>query len=299
MILPLLGLAAGALSAPTNQTSSSTLKIEEAVFDGKPAFRLSNNTARLVVSPHLGRVVEYGLTEGPNVLYSVKSEVGRDGYRNVGGDMVWYGPESFWKGVPDPAWDGTPMKVEKLKDGIRLTSERGKYQPLRLVREIRLDANGPRVTFVNRMTNEGGEPITASLRQVTQLASPAEVRLPRRSTASQPRGYAVLQGRLNPQAARVESDQLRIVLHPSQSFKYGSRGGMGTVAADVARLRFQSTSPIARGGRYPEQDSAKIVYTAPASVGFARIEHLAPLEALEPRQVQQQVVTWNLAPLSN
>lgn len=280
-------------------TSPAAVTIDETVYDGKPAYRVSNGSARLVVSPHLGRVVEYGLTDGPNVLWQSKAEVAAGGYRNVGGDKVWYAPQTIWNWPPDRSWDGTAMTAEKLPDGIRLTSERGKVLPLRLKREIRLDAYGPKVTFLNSLTNEGGEPVTVSLWQVTQVDRPTEIVLPRLGTAAQPRGYAMLQGKFNNKAARVEPSSVRIWLHADQAFKYGSKGGDGSLTATVGKFRFTTYSPILKRGKYADQDSAKQVYTAPAKTGYAELEHLAPLEMLDPRQIQQQTVTWTLAPLSN
>ncbi len=287
------------LPPPVLLPPPAALTIEETVFDGKPAYRMSNAAARVVISPHLGRVVEYGLTDGPNVLWLAKAEVGTKGYRNVGGDKVWYAPQTIWNWPPDLSWDGAAMKAERLSDGIRLTSERGKVLPLRLRREIRLDAYGPKVTFRNSLANEGNKPYTVGLWQVTQIAQPTEIRLATFATGAQPKGYTMLIGKFDAKAARVERDRLRIGLHPTQSFKYGSRGGDGTLAADVQRYRFTTFSAISRRGRYADGDSAKQVYTAPASTGYAELEHLAPLENLDPRQIQQQTVTWTLAPLSN
>ena len=273
------------------------LKIEEIQYDGKLAYRLSNPAARLVISPHLGRVVEFGSTNGPNVLWKApEGEFRADGYRNVGGDKVWYAPQTIWNWPPDKSWDGTAMTATKLADGIKLASAIGKILPLRLTREIRLDPYAAKVTFRNLMTNDGPKPLTVALWQVTQVDNPTGIRLTTLRTAAQPRGYAVLSGgALDPSAATNDGKALTIRLHPTKSFKYGAKGGDGTLVSTTrSRETFVTSSPIYRRARYSDTDSPKQVYTSPATTGYAELEHLAPLETLDPRQAQVQTVVWQL-----
>ncbi|RYG41207.1 hypothetical protein EON79_21205 [bacterium] len=279
---------------------SLAVTVEETTYDGQIAYRVSNEAARIVVSPHLGRVVEFGATNGPNVIWQApKGEFEAKGYRNVGGDKVWYSPQTTWNWPPDPAWDGSGLRATKLADGVRLEGTKGKILPLRLTREIHLDPYAAKVTFTNAMANDGPKPLNVGLWQVTQIAAPTEIRLSTFPTAAQPKGYAVLVGGFDRSVATVAPNELRIRLHPTQAYKYGAKGGDGTLTADVGKFRFTTFSKFSRAGRYADQDSAKQVYTASAATGYAELEHLAPLERLEPRQVQIQNVTWRLAPLSN
>ena len=274
--------------------------VEETTYDGQIAYRVSNAASRIVVSPHLGRVVEFGLTDAPNVLWRApKDAFEAKGYRNVGGDKVWYAPQTAWNWPPDPAWDGTGLKATKLADGVRLEGAKGKVLPLRLTREIHLDPYAAKVTFTNAMANDGLKPLNVGLWQVTQIAAPTEVRLATFPTGAQPKGYAVLIGGFDRSVATVAPGELRLRLHPTQTYKYGAKGGDGTLAADIGKFRFTTFSKFSRQGRYADQDSAKQVTTGSAQSGYAELAHLAPLERIEPRQVQIQNVTWRLAPLSN
>ena len=154
------------------------------------------------------------------------------------------------------------------------------------------------MTFLTSLVNEGSKPLTVGLWQITQTVAPSEVRLPTFRTAAQPRGFAVLVGGLDHSVATVGPNALRIRMHPTQSFRYGSKGGDGTLEADLGKFRLITFSAFSRKFRFAEGDSAKEVTTAAAMTGYAELGHLAPLEALDPRQVQQQTVTWRLTPIT-
>ncbi len=273
------------------------VSIGDATFDGKPAIRLANDSCELLISPHLGRVVDFHLKNAPNVLWTApKAEFEAKGYRNIGGDKVWYAPQTIWNWPPDAAWDGSGLKATKIPGGVRLESGTGKILPLRLVREIRLDPFAPKVSFVNRMTNAGAAPLKVALWQVTQVDRPTGIRLTTLATGAQPKGYAILAGgALDPRAATFTGSALEIRLHPTTPFKYGAKGGDGTLSASLpSRAELVTFSPISRRATYSDSDSPKQVYTAPETTGYAELEHLAPLETLEPRQAQVQNVTWTL-----
>jgi len=118
-------------------------------------YRLDNGEFDLVVSTATGRIVRYGPTGGPNLLWENPGANGArsqfPGWKNYGGDKVWIWPEEHWvdSGGPPPG-DPASFQVEKNGLHLKLISAVIPGFGVRIVRGITLESKGSHVTIESR-----------------------------------------------------------------------------------------------------------------------------------------------------
>jgi hypothetical protein len=260
--------------------------------------RISNGIVDVVVAPKIGRIMFYGFKGKKNILWEnskvAKEDLLRPGYDNIGGDKVWFAPQSLWNWPPDPSLDGSEFKSELIKNGVRITSSVGQYVPIVITRDITLSDIGTEVKIVNKMRNNG--PVqTISLWQVTQVNDPSVVELPTDFNSAGGKGYTQLLGdKLDPVYHDFNSKMLRIARHPKKSFKFGAKTLSGILRAKVDGTWFESVSKAVRNVKYPDSDSAQEIYTNPDSSKYVELEHLGPLMPIDTGEVVIQTVVWRL-----
>jgi hypothetical protein len=287
----LIGIASLALSS----FGHSQVKISTETYRGwENSYRLSNGSIEVVVVPQIGRVMHYSEQRQANLLWENLALGPKDssatGYKNFGGDKVWYAPQTIWTWPPDPMIDGAPMKAEVIKDGIRLTSEIGKIVPVRVIREIKIQSLGNEVKFTNKMVNYGPER-ELSIWQVTQIDNPLLVEMPIDFNST----YKILIGdKINGRVHRVESSRLLINRDSKKSFKFGVSSKVGTLKATVGRVLMETRSPWVRKARYPDMGSSLEVYTNPDPDKYVELEHLSPLIRMGTKEIAIQTVSWRI-----
>ena len=125
---------------------------------------LKNNNVDVSVSPKVGRIVEFKLKGGRNILKTNNkkdfvSELKRSGYKNYGGDKVYNSQQYDWffnmnrkTWPPDEYTDGRPWKlIKKTRKKIIIQSEISKYLGTRYTRDIELKDDTSKVTITNTL----------------------------------------------------------------------------------------------------------------------------------------------------
>ena len=179
-------LLAGCAVNPGTSDDSTRMNETMAYRGWSDAVRLTNGTVELVVVPSIGgRVIRYGYVGGENLLWENEKLAGRGPstkpYHNFGGEKAWPWPQDDWKQLigrvwpPPTAHDQSAFTCERLNERtVRLTSGVAPEVGVRLVREIRLDERGTRVTLESRLVPEPGSTKlpTVAPWHVAQLPSP-------------------------------------------------------------------------------------------------------------------------------
>ncbi|MHC1785248.1 MAG: hypothetical protein AB9891_21300 [Anaerolineaceae bacterium] len=116
---------------------------------------MATSKIRLILTTDLGpRIAFWGKVDGPNLLYRKNDEIGREGWRLLGGHRVWVtrplADESEDAYIPD----NDPCEVETYPDGARVI---GKIDPrLKIQREIEVHClDETRVEVKSFLTNKG------------------------------------------------------------------------------------------------------------------------------------------------
>ncbi len=87
-------------------------------------------------------------------------------FRLYGGHRLWRAPEVF----PQTSFpDNDPVSIEELSDGVRLTQRAEAISGVAKSIELHLDAQGPALTLVHRLQNEGAQTHTFAPWGITQL----------------------------------------------------------------------------------------------------------------------------------
>jgi hypothetical protein len=154
------------------------------------AIRLSNGAVNLFVVPSIGgRVMRFGFSDGPNVLWtnpkmkdaspiSGETPTTKPTWKNWGGDKGWPWPEDQWPLHIGRTWpppvevDQMPMS-SRLFGGLRveLASKPIRGYGVKLVREIELDPIEPAATITTRLERASADlpPDELAAWQITQV----------------------------------------------------------------------------------------------------------------------------------
>jgi hypothetical protein len=175
-----------ALSCAAGVAGCAQVRVEPAPYGvWKEAYRISNAHTELVVVPTGGRVMRYGPRHGPNLFWenpAAESGANEYGWHNYGGDKIWIWPQDQWPKVISSAWP-PPLAVDQGKyqiipqaAGIKLISPVQPGYNVRVVRELTLAADSPRVTS-RTWLEAAGTPINTPIAawEVTQVYNPAMV----------------------------------------------------------------------------------------------------------------------------
>ncbi|UCF38009.1 MAG: hypothetical protein JSU96_03875, partial [Acidobacteriota bacterium] len=120
---------------------SAEVQVRKVSFRGwEEALELSNGDTRVVIVPSIGRIMHYGLSDGPNILWVNPEFEGVGGiekpraaegpveWSNFGGDKVWPTPEALFPSVNGRAWppdhfiDGSRYSSQILENAIEIQS---------------------------------------------------------------------------------------------------------------------------------------------------------------------------------
>ncbi|MGV3617232.1 MAG: hypothetical protein ACO1SV_18040 [Fimbriimonas sp.] len=276
------------------------VSIKTEVYRGwEDSYRLSNGTVDLVVVPKIGRVMRFGyigqrnlLWENPKVDGASKPTPGE--YVAYGGDKMWPAPQTLWNWPPDPKLDGTAHTVEKIPNGIRMTSLVGDKIKVRFVREITLDPFAAVVKFRNRMDNTGARQELAAW-QITQTANPDLVTVPIEPTASLPKGWhGYGNDRLTPEYHRLQAGKLLLQRDKRVSRKFGAFSRSGELIASFGSTILTSSSPAMRSQKYVDRNSPLQVYLNGGPDAFVELEHTSPVQRMLGGESVFLDVTWRL-----
>ena len=128
---------------------------------------LDNGEVRLGVSPSIGRVVEFGFSDGPNLIWINTEAVYDDPvagvavtdqqYYNLGGDKLWPTAQPLWKLAtgnnnwpPDGVIDGGPWSVRRQSENsVTIESAPSPHYGIVVLRTFTLVPDKPRVVIQN------------------------------------------------------------------------------------------------------------------------------------------------------
>jgi hypothetical protein len=169
-IIRTMGVLLPALLAFTSVTRAEappakSMSVDKIAYQGWPeAYRLSNGTVDVVVVPAVGRIMRFGPVGGANLLWENPKLAGHPAspgkeWANFGGDKVWPWPQDDWPQRAGRAWpppvaaDQAAHTVEPRGDSIRMTSPVIEGYGVRIVRDVRLEPTGTRLTIDSRLEN--------------------------------------------------------------------------------------------------------------------------------------------------
>ena len=280
--------------------------IVKTTYQNRPAYKLTNGAVDAIVVPEIGRVMSFGKTGGPNLLWNAKPEqVAKTGWKNYGGDKAWLSPQSNWKQFhgsdnwpPEPALDGEPLRADVLSGGkLRLTTEISKTG-IRILRTMYFDDNGE---FVIEQTahKETGAPLKAGIWSITQVM-PGQAAFFAIDPQTQHKDGFFRFGNNQAQAAtRVQPNLIKI--EPSADGSTPKMGFDTKVSAlasvkDGVALVQKSARP---DGQYPDSPDengfpTELYINGDPNLYYAEIEILGPLQTYYAGTSYTHTVKWSL-----
>jgi hypothetical protein len=281
--------------------------------------RLSNDDVEIVVAPSVGRIIYYGWKGGANFLWHDSGLEGHTGaladgaWANVGGDKTWPWPvEPYWppasgntKQEQDPPheWERQPHRVEVIGPrAIRMTSAVWEDQGLRVVRDIRLEESGSRVTIetVFERANGEGPAIPVVPWSVTQMLCPEAVLVDYQP--GYPRPYGLLLGHSWSSLLEINDDLLWLP-SPGGVSKIGVSGrALGWWRGDaliVQRLRSPDADDANGWKPYEQAQIFWNEYPGEDVSPYVELEFTGPLDANNQGVTPPLIVTWEIVRLSS
>ena len=260
-------------------------------FMGRTAFRLSDTASEAIIVPELGRVMSYGLVDGPNLLYvDPKMQPKADQWANFGGDKMWPAPQSDWGvwqksgGWPPPhEIDGAAHQYEVLSGGKLKTISA--VHPGTGLRAIRVYSFNEKGEFVIEQTLEKwrGGAARHSIWSITQIATPDAVFLPIDPNSAYRDNFLFIDAKRKDLAETVALSPtlLRVLPSSKSSYKIGVDAPRNVIASVKDGVAFVQKAGHP-DGEYPDG-------AAGAGFGVELYNNVAPayneLELLSPLRV--------------
>ena len=268
--------------------------ITEEKFAGRDAYRFSDGKTQAVVVPSLGRVMSYGMVDGPNLLFQNKAAKpdpkNPTAWVNYGGDKTWPAPQEGWilwqksGGWPPPRqWDGEAHEAEVLTGGkLRLTSPVHPGLGGRVARTFSLSPAGE---FVIEQSIEklSGGPLSLSIWSVTQIEPPDAIYLRSNPDSPYKNGFHYIGNDATKQFAITRPRPEMVRVEPSKDgvYKIGVDTPVVALASVKGQVAFVQKSARPEG-QYPDgalnAGFPMEIYnnTSPA---YVELELLGPLRA--------------------
>lgn len=258
---------------------------------------ISNPVASVTVDPELGRITDWRLTGGENVLWVNRGNLDSafvQGWKNYGGDKVWLVPQPlrdavFGNGAPDPDLDGGVWRIIG-RGPLTLTMRSGLSRKLHCVvtRTLRLDPAAARLTIVNRVERVQASPFPVHLWAVSQTAVPDRVFFGLNGTwyPAEPR-YRKLVAEEVPPVLR-DGGILEVLPLAGDWNKVVCWGDW--LAAAIGGVVFLQSVDAAPAGCYPEGSNLQFYVNRE----YAELETLGDLRPLPPGEEYSNTVVWQL-----
>ncbi len=265
-----------------------------------PPVTISNGLVRVTFSPATGRITDFGMVHGENLLWqnneaSITIKKKRGKWPNYGGDKLWAVPSMLWPTLYGSHWpienalDGWPWKITRLTDSaIRVQSETWTSLGLYAEREIRLQSGKPALTIKNTIRRVFPSPFPVQLWEVTQIKMPLYSMM----KSFKPNAPLAVFEKRPPTVTMTESGIFQ-VNHSQGTFKTGCLGE--GVAAVFPRVIFIQTSSFDPRGLYP--DGASIEIYSDSSFSYVEMETLGSCVALNMGESISNEVHWTLIPI--
>ncbi len=272
------------------------------------AYELSDGRSVAIVVPALGgRLVHYGLKDGPNWLWT--GAPGRERKPDAqfwGGDKTYIGPHTLWRQYLPRAWpppepDRTAHRAELLAGArLRTTGEAWPGYGATIEREYDWDAENGDLVIHHRITPVAGSGMLGCVWVITQIAPVPEVYVPLASSSPYRDGWFEFDfgsGKARACATPATATLLRLAPRVGAGWKMGAHPPQPALAAVREGFAFVQRSDPQKGD-YPEGvDGAGLsveVYhhSAAPPDQYLELELLSPLRRLD--QGATLTTRWNI-----
>lgn len=272
---------------------------EETYHHWPNAYRISNGLIDCVVVPKIGRIMRFGYVGQPNLLWENHrmdgSTVTKPGeFVNYGGDRVLPAPKSLWTGFPDTKIDGSVWSLERIPNGVRITSPVGGKIKVSFVRDITLHPAAPYLYQHNRMSNHGPRKRLA-VWQIAQTANPDWVSSrvdPAPNNLAGWHGYD--NSSMTPGVVEWDSGRLILIRSKAVDRRFGIFSFSGELLAKVGEHQWHSTSTVRRGLHYVDRNSPLQVFLSADPFTYVSLQHTSPWEDMDTGESVNLDVTWRL-----
>jgi len=288
--------------------SISTVTGEEVEYQSwKKAFRIGNDTVRLIVLTEVGpRILFFGYHGEENEFHDASeasAQVSDQEFKVYGGHRLWGSPEVARTYYPD----NVPVSVRRQGEAFVFTALPESAPPgtnLQKEMEIALAETGTRVTVTHRIRNLGEESTEMAPWALSVMAGGGRAILPFAPKApcspsrllpegvltlwsytdlADPRwriGTKYLQLRQEKNSASRFKEQMAGIFNPSGWGAYFRSGHL-----------FVKKAQVDAGAKYPDYGCNFEIYTDPNSL---ELETLGPLRELKPGETAEHVEHWRL-----
>ena len=276
--------------------------IEKISYSGWPAcWRLRNSTVELIATSDVGpRVMRFAFVGGENVLCELADTLGKTGgtqWRNYGGHRLWHAPESRPRTYHP---DNTPVPVQVLDDGIRLTQPAEPTTGIQKELQLTLDPHAAQATLHHRLTNQNLWPVTLAPWAITVMAAGGVAVFPlaprgSHSTELLPNGSLSLWSYTDMSDARWTWGRQYVLLRQDPAAQTPQKAGGPVPAGWAAYWRagqlFIKSFTFRPGAEYPDRGCSFETYT---DAQILELESLGPLATLQPGASVEHVEHWHL-----
>ncbi|MEY3150514.1 MAG: hypothetical protein RLY92_741 [Chloroflexota bacterium] len=276
--------------------------IEKISYSGWPAcWRLRNSTVELIATSDVGpRVMRFAFVGGENVLCELPDTLGKTGgtqWRNYGGHRLWHAPESRPRTYHP---DNTPVLVQVLDDGIRLTQPAEPTTGIQKELQLTLDPHAAQATLHHRLTNQNLWPVTLAPWAITVMAAGGVAVFPlaprgSHSTDLLPNSSLSLWSYTDMSDARWTWGRQYVLLRQDPAAQTPQKAGGPVPAGWAAYWRagqlFIKSFPFRPGAEYPDRGCSFETYT---DAQILELESLGPLTTLQPGASVEHVEHWHL-----
>lgn len=290
------------------------VKLERVTYHSWPgSYRITNGIVEVIAVPRIGRIMVYRFLNGENVIWEnpawrgkLRSDAPKGVWANFGGDKVWPAPQTEWakrmgrRWPPDEAFDGGDFSCETLPDGLLLISPVSPHYEARLIRELRLSPDTPRLMIKQRLEKRGPPMTNMIIWSVTQIRSPDLAVMPLNPRSRFPGGFKLLGGGDVEERYRYRSgDLLLIRRHPRKATKVGADSPAGWLASFHGDVLFIQRSNFHPKAKYPDGGCNVEIYTNPDPLKYVELELLSPIHRPKEGESFSFDISWQLYKLPN
>ena len=260
---------------------------------------LSNQHVELIVTLDVGpRVISYRTRHGENVFKNYAAQMGGAGeseWTIRGGHRLWLAPE----GPASYALDNSPVKHERLANGVRIENDPVAPWGIRKVLTVTLADDSSQVTLHHRAINESSQPVEIATWGLSVMAPGGLEIIPLPALGEHPRD--LLPNRLLVPWPYTDMTDPRwrfgsefITLRQTEDgdpTKLGLAHKEKWVAYLNGDALFVKTFGFVEGGVYPDFGCNFETFT---NAEMLEIETLSPLRVLQPGESVEHVEKWYL-----
>ena len=277
----------------------SEIKIQKIPYGGwQNCIQITNGIVDLIVTTDVGpRIIRYGFVGQDNEFCEIKSTMGLTGgdeWRIYGGHRLWHSPESRPR-TYEP--DNSPVKWEKLSDGIKTIQDTEPHTLIKKEMEVTLSAGNTAVKIIHRLINKGPWPVELSVWSLSAMAKEGKEVLPQSSkdTGLLPNRIISLWPYTKLKDPRVCWGDKYIILQQdtgmTKPFKFGASNENGWAAYFNHNHLFIKYYTHKTDARYPDFGVSYETYT---NDFMLEMDTLSPLTVLEPGAKAEHVEKWEL-----